>query len=197
MFESIQDYMCKEIDKEKLVDNMTLCDEYQNASQDIKDKLDLYIEDIKDAQTEDEVINLLNPNFLYDLGIQPDSLKLLDLATRTNGGVIPVLDPAQLAAFIDLCMENTDDERLFRLVFNYDSLLFDKTKIEDYFINNNNVFYVCEMACHDLIGVHYEKLRDVLLNSNQLDELKYFATNVSDKNLDISSVLAKIKELDV
>ena len=79
MFESIQDYMCKEIDKEKLVDNMTLCDEYQNASQDIKDKLDLYIEDIKDAQTEDEVINLLNPNFLYDLGIQPDSLKLLDL----------------------------------------------------------------------------------------------------------------------
>ena len=86
---------------------------------------------------------------------------------------------------------------MFRLVFNYDSLLFDKTKIEDYFINNNNVFYVCEMACHDLIGVHYEKLRDVLLNSNQLDELKYFATNVSDKNLDISSVLAKIKELDV
>lgn len=196
MFESIQDYLNKLIDKDTLLENLVLCDEYSEANQSVKEQLDLFIEDIKDAKDDNKLLEILSSDYLFDIGVQPDQYKLLDLATRTNGGAIPFLDPAVLAAFIDLCIENDDDERLFRLAYNYDEMMFDKTKIEDYFINSNNIFYVNELACNDLKGINYEKLKKVILDSNQLDELKYFATNVYDKSIDISSVLEKIKELD-
>ena len=196
MFESIQDYLSKVIDKDELVKNFSLCEEYQNANKEVKDKLDLLIEDIKSADTDEEIIKLLNPNTFSDLGIQPEPLKLLDLATRTNGGFIPLLDPAELAAFIDLWIEHNDEERLFRLAYNYNDLIFDKTKIENYYIKHNNSFYLNEMACNDLVGIHYNKIMEALLNNNQLDELKYFATNISDKTVNIRKVLDKIKELE-
>lgn len=196
MFESIQDFMGGLIDRNKLVDNMALCAEYIGALPETRDRLDLFIEEIKDAKTDDDVKNLLNSNSLYYMGVQPDAFKLLDLATRTNGGFIPLLDPAQLAAFIDLCMEHNDEERLFRLAYNYDGLIFDKSNIEDYYINHNNVFYLNEMACNNLAGLNYDKLIETIINSGQIDELKYFVTNISDKSVDISKVIAKIKELE-
>ena len=196
MFESIQDYMMEIIDRNKLVDNMANCEEYLEASPDIRNKLDLFIEDIKEAKTEEDVKTLLNSNALYDMGVQPDAFKLLDLATRKNGGYIPIIDPAVLAAFIDLCIENNDDERLFRLAYNYNNLIFDKSTIEDYYISHNNIFYLNEMACNDLIGIHYDKIIEELLKAEQLDELKYFASNISDKTIDISKVIKRIKELN-
>ncbi len=197
MFESIQDFIGKEIDKAKLLENLSYCDEYINADSHVKEELDLFIEDIKEAKSDEEVIKLLESNFLFNLGIQPNPYKLLDLATRTNGGIIPVIDPGELSAFIDLCIEHEDDERLFRLAFNYNSLLFDKTKIEDYYIDRNNVFYVCELACNDLQGIHYDRLIEAMLRADDINELKYFAANISDKTVNINRILEKIKELDV
>ena len=196
MFESIQDYMAKIIDKDKLVEALSLCEEYQEAELDIKSKLDLFIEDIKDAKTDQEVLDLLKSDVLYNLGFSPDSYKLLDLATRIVGNVVPLLVPAQLAAFIELCIEHNDDERLFRLAYNYNDILFDKTKFEDYYIKHNNIFYINEIACKNLIGIHYDRLVDTMAKSNQLDELKYFAENINNKNVDITKVLNRIKELE-
>ena len=196
MFESIQDYMDKLIDLDELIERMITSEEYQNVSNSRKEKIDMFIENLKDAKSEEEIINMFYSDAFLNLDVPIDYHKLLDLATRTSGGFGPVLEPGELAAFIDLCIMHNDDERLFRLAYNYDEDLFDKEKIEDYFIRNKNVFYINELACNNLHGLHYDVLIDALVNSDQLDELKYFVANVSDKNVNVIKVLNRIKELE-
>ena len=48
MFESIQDYMDKLIDLDELIERMITSEEYQNVSNSRKEKIDMFIENLKD-----------------------------------------------------------------------------------------------------------------------------------------------------
>ena len=196
MFNSIQDYVDRIITKEQLLNDIITSKEYTEATPEIRNRLDLYIEDLKDAKSfEDERI-LLGFDYITSLGVELTPIKLFDLASRVGGGTVPILDIAVLTAFVDSCIIKKDDERLLRLAYNYNKAIPDKSVIEDYYINDNNVPYLIEVACNDLIGLHYDKIIDFLAKSNKLEELKAFASNFSVPNVDISKVLDRIKELE-
>ena len=128
MFESIQDYLCQEIDKEKLYENMVLCKEYQNGSDEVKQGIDLFIEELKDIKDENEFIKKLTDNVVFNnLKIVVEDIDVFNLATRTCGGPVPNIEPAILLAFIDAAMEENADERVFRLAYNYDDMLLVKS----------------------------------------------------------------------
>ena len=195
MFESIQDFFNKTIDKEKLIENIIESEEYVKAEKKIKEQLDMFIENIKDAKNYEEVTKVLVLDYLESLNIGLDEFKLLDLATRLRGGFVPTLELGELMAFIELSIEHNDDERVLRLTYNYNDYIDDKTIIEDYFINNNNYFYITELATNNLTGVDYDRLVRAIIKCNSIEELDFFATNISNKNTDISKVLKRIKEL--
>lgn len=195
MFESIQDFFNKTIDKEKLIENIIESEEYVKAEKKIKEQLDMFIENIKDAKNYEEVTKVLDLDYLDSLNIGLDEFKLLDLATRLRGGFVPTLELGELMAFIELSIEHNDDERVLRLTYNYNDYIDDKTIIEDYFINNNNYFYITELATNNLTGVDYDRLVEAIIKCNSIEELDFFATNISNKNTDISKVLKRIKEL--
>lgn len=195
MFESIQDFFNKTIDKEKLIENIIESEEYVKAEKKIKEQLDMFIESIKDAKNYEEVTKVLDLDYLDSLNIGLDEFKLLDLATRLRGGFVPTLELGELMAFIELSIEHNDDERVLRLTYNYNDYIDDKTIIEDYFINNDNYFYITELATNNLTGVDYDRLVRAIINCNSIEELDFFATNISNKNTDISKVLKRIKEL--
>ena len=195
MFEIIQDYLCKEIDKKTLINELTNCKDYKNNTPEVKQQLDYYIEDLKDIEDEKELIyKLTDYNFFYQLGIIPDTTELFVLATRTCGGPVPILDTPVLYGFIDAAIEKKDDERIFRLAYNYDDILVDKAIIEDYYIKNKNAFYINEIACNNLTNMNTSKLADALINIGNIAELKYFVSNVSDKQYDASKIKSIIKE---
>ena len=197
MFESIQDYLCGEIDKEKLFENMTLCKEYQNANKEVKDGLDLYIEELKDITDENEFISRLTDNVVFtNLKIVVEDIDVFNLATRTCGGPVPNIEPAILLGFIDAAIEEKDDERVFRLAYNYDDMLLDKSIIEDYYIQNKNAFYINELACNDLININLDKLANALIELGNIEELKYFNDHISDEQYNKSKILNKIIELE-
>lgn len=195
MFESIQDFFNKTIDKEKLIENIIESEEYVKAEKKVKEQLDMFIENIKDAKNYEEVTKVLDLDYLDSLNIGLDEFKLLDLATRLRGGFVPTLELGELMAFIELSIEHNDDERVLRLTYNYNDYIDDKTIIEDYFINNNNYFYITELATNNLTGVDYDRLVEAIIKCNSIEELDFFATNISNKNTDISKVLKRIKEL--
>ena len=195
MFESIQDFFNKTIDKEKLIENIIESEEYIKAEKKIKEQLDMFIENIKDAKNYEEVTKVLDLDYLDSLNIGLDEFKLLDLATRLRGGFVPSLELGELMAFIELSIEHNDDERVLRLTYNYNDYIDDKTIIEDYFINNDNYFYITELATNNLTGVDYDRLVEAIIKCNSIEELDFFATNISNKNTDISKVLKRIKEL--
>ena len=195
MFESIQDFFNKTIDKEKLIENIIESEEYIKAEKKIKEQLDMFIENIKDAKNYEEVTKVLDLDYLDSLNIGLDEFKLLDLATRLRGGFVPTLELGELMAFIELSIEHNDDERVLRLTYNYNDYIDDKTIIEDYFINNDNYFYITELATNNLTGVDYDRLVEAIIKCNSIEELDFFATNISNKNTDISKVLKRIKEL--
>ena len=197
MFESIQDYLCQEIDKEKLYENMVLCKEYQNGSDEVKQGIDLFIEELKDIKDENEFIQKLTDNVVFNnLKIVVEDIDVFNLATRTCGGPVPNIEPAILLAFIDAAMEENDDERVFRLAYNYDDMLLDKSIIEDYFIKNKNAFYINELACNDLININLDKLANALIELEDKEELRYFADHISDEQYNKNKLLEKIIELD-
>lgn len=197
MFESIQDYICEEIDKDKLFENMVLCKEYQNGDQVFKDAIDLFIEELKDIKDEDEFITKLTDNKIFnDLKYIVDPIDVYNLATRTCGGPVPNVEPAILLGFIDAAIEEHDDERVFRLAYNYDDMLLDKSIIEDYFIDNKNAFYINELACNDLININLDKLANALIKLENKEELRYFANHISDSQYNKNKILEKIIELD-
>ena len=195
MFESIQDFFNKTIDKEKLIENIIESEEYVKAEKKVKEQLDMFIENIKDAKNYEEVTKVLDLDYLDSLNIGLDEFKLLDLATRLRGGFVPTLELGELMAFIELSIEHNDDERVLRLTYNYNDYIDDKTIIEDYFINNNNYFYITELATNNLTGVDYDRLVRAIIKCDSIEELDFFATNISNKNTDISKVLKRIKEL--
>ena len=195
MFESIQDFFNRTIDKEKLIENIIESEEYVKAEKKIKEQLDMFIENIKDAKNYEEVTKVLDLDYLESLNIGLDEFKLLDLATRLRGGFVPTLELGELMAFIELSIEHNDDERVLRLTYNYNDYIDDKTIIEDYFINNDNYFYITELATNNLTGVDYDRLVEAIIKCNSIEELDFFATNISNKNTDISKVLKRIKEL--
>ena len=195
MFESIQDFFNKTIDKEKLIENIIESEEYVKAEKKVKEQLDMFIENIKDAKNYEEVTKVLDLDYLESLNIGLDEFKLLDLATRLRGGFVPTLELGELMAFIELSIEHNDDERVLRLTYNYNDYIDDKTIIEDYFINNDNYFYITELATNNLTGVDYDRLVEAIIKCNSIEELDFFATNISNKNTDISKVLKRIKEL--
>ena len=195
MFESIQDFFNKTIDKEKLIENIIESEEYVKAEKKVKEQLDMFIENIKDAKNYEEVTKVLDLDYLESLNIGLDEFKLLDLATRLRGGFVPTLELGELMAFIELSIEHNDDERVLRLTYNYNDYIDDKTIIEDYFINNNNYFYITELATNNLTGVDYDRLVRAIIKCDSIEELDFFATNISNKNTDISKVLKRIKEL--
>lgn len=195
MFESIQDFFNKTIDKEKLIENIIESEEYVKSEKKIKEQLDMFIENIKDAKNYEEVTKVLDLDYLDSLNIGLDEFKLLDLATRLRGGFVPTLELGELMAFIELSIEHNDDERVLRLTYNYNDYIDDKTIIEDYFINNDNYFYITELATNNLTGVDYDRLVEAIIKCNSIEELDFFATNISNKNTDISKVLKRIKEL--
>ena len=195
MFKSIQDFFNKTIDKEKLIENIIESEEYVKAEKKVKEQLDMFIENIKDAKNYEEVTKVLDLDYLESLNIGLDEFKLLDLATRLRGGFVPTLELGELMAFIELSIEHNDDERVLRLTYNYNDYIDDKTIIEDYFINNNNYFYITELATNNLTGVDYDRLVEAIIKCNSIEELDFFATNISNKNTDISKVLKRIKEL--
>ncbi len=197
MFESIQDYLCEEIDKEKLFENMALCKEYQNGSQEVKEGIDLFIEELKEIQDENEFIKRLTDNVVFNkLKIVVDDIDVFNLATRTCGGPVPNIEPAILLGFIDAAIEEKDDERVFRLAYNYDDMLLDKSIIEDYYIANKNAFYINELACNDLININLDKLVNALIEIGNKEELRYFVDHVSNKQFNKNRILEKIIELD-
>ena len=195
MFESIQDFFNKTIDKEKLIENIIESEEYVKAEKKVKEQLDMFIENIKDAKNYEEVTKVLDLDYLDSLNIGLDEFKLLDLATRLRGGFVPTLELGELMAFIELSIEHNDDERVLRLTYNYNDYIDDKTIIEDYFINNDNYFYITELATNNLTGVDYDRLVEAIIKCNSIEELDFFVTNISNKNTDISKVLKRIKEL--
>ena len=196
MFNSMQDYMDRIITKEQLLNDIITSEEYAEATPEIRNRLDLYIEDLKDAKSFEDERVLLGFDYITSLGVELTPIKLFDLASRVGGGTIPILDIAELTAFIDSCIIKKDDERLLRLAYNYNKAIPDKSVIEDYYINDNNVPYLIELACNDLIGLHYDKITDFLAKSNELEELKAFASNFTVPNVDISKVLDRIKEIE-
>ena len=195
MFELFQDYMNKYIDEDELVVKLPLCQEYNEASPEIKKKLDVFIDMIDVAASYEAVVDIITSDYLYDLGIEPDIFKVLELATRIRGGIVPELNPEELAAFIDLSIEHNDDERVMRLACNYNYLLVDKTKIEDYFIGKRDIRYIIELGCNMLIGIHYDRIIDALVRYGKVEELKFFCENISDKRINFQKVIERIKEL--
>ena len=195
MFELFQDYMNKYIDEDELVVKLPLCQEYNEASPEIKKKLDVFIDMIDVAASYEAVVDIITSDYLYNLGIEPDIFKVLELATRIRGGIVPELNPEELAAFIDLSIEHNDDERVMRLACNYNYLLVDKTKIEDYFIGKRDIRYIIELGCNMLIGIHYDRIIDALVRYGKVEELKFFCENISDKRINLQKVIERIKEL--
>ena len=196
MFESIQDYLCQEIDKNKLLENMVLCKEYQNGSPEVKEGIDIFIEELKEAKDEKEFIYKLTNNVIFNnLKIELEDIDVFNLATRTCGGPVPNIEPPILLGFIDAAMDEKDDERVFRLAYNYDDMLLDKSIIEDYYISNKNAFYINELACNDFININLEKLVNALIALEDKEELKYFAEHTNNEQYRFK-VLEKLKELD-
>ncbi len=197
MFESIQDYLSNEIDKEELYYNIIHSKQYVDSSNLTKSQLDLFIEELKDIKDENKFIKMItNNDYFVKIGIPITEIDIFNLATRTCKGPIPILEPPILYGFLDAAIEKKDDERIFRLVYNYDNAFFDKTEIEDYFIKNKNAFYINELACNDISNINIDKLANALIKIENLEELKYFVNNVYDKNYDKTKVINKIKELE-
>ena len=171
MFESIQDYMDKLIDLDELIERMITSEEYQNVSNSRKEKIDMFIENLKDAKSEEEIINLFYSDAFLNLDVPIDYHKLLDLATRTSGGFGPVLEPGELAAFIDLCIMHNDDERLFRFVL-YDIII----------------------ILSVLTVKNYYRVSVLLIRYDRV--IAERIANVSDKNVNVIKVLNRIKELE-
>lgn len=178
MFNNIQDYLCGEIDLKNLIDNIEVTEEYIKADKETKKKIDSFFEELKNESNEINIIEKLSDiDYFINMGIEIDAISLLDLATRTNGGPVPYLDPGELLAFIDTCIEKKDDERVMRLAYNYDAMIYDKSKIEDYYIESKNAFYLNELAFNNLQGIHYDKIEKALEEIGNKEEIEYFKNN--------------------
>ena len=197
MFESIQDYLCNEIDKETLLKNILNSEKYTNSNDETKHKLDLFVEELKDTDNEEKFVQAItNMEFFYSIDVAPDEIEIFNLATRTCGGIVPFIEPIRLLSYLNTAIEKNDDERVFRLVYNYDGVFNDKSKVEDYYIKTKNAFYINELACNDLTNINTDKLANSLIDIGNIEELKYFANNVYDKKYNKQKIIEKIIELE-
>lgn len=89
---------------------------------------------------------LCNNKLVVKYAKKMDERELLDFITQYFHVMLPpAISQEAFDALTDVAIKNDEREKLFRLAFNYEDLNKDFTRIEDYYIEKRDAFFITEL----------------------------------------------------
>ncbi|HOP66020.1 MAG TPA: hypothetical protein PLX66_03290 [Bacilli bacterium] len=122
-----------------------------------------------------------------------ETIELMELITNYIGGAMPNIDKKTLNAVIDEAIKTKLPENGWRIAFNYDKQLKNKSKIENFIVSTGSGYHIAEMANAGFIGIHINKLVEGIIATKDVKEMSYFIISV-DKEILGTKNKTKIEE---
>lgn len=116
----------------------------------------------------ERLVNLLMDNSLYKKYYNNMSdEELLDYITQfISVPNVPDINQESFDRLVSIAINNDNNEKLWRLAFNYNKKGIDFTRIEDYFISKRDDYYLTELICAVEDDLDMNRLVDKVFNTN-------------------------------
>ena len=127
----------------------------------------------------DKLIEELLMNEYYDkLTDKMDDYDFLNIITSNITSSRPYsIDQEKLDELVDVAKEHDYcDENIWRLAMNYDEMGYDFSKIEKYFVDNKDIYYLQEYICA-VYQKNLDYIIDLLIEQNDKDYIKKVLDN--------------------
>lgn len=119
----------------------------------------------------ERLFDLLRNNTLYKKSYESmNDRELLNVITHyISAPIVPEIDQETFDRLADISIKEDMKETLWRLAFNYNNKNINFSKIEDYFINIRDDYYLIELICAVENDLDMDKLVDKVFETNDKD----------------------------
>lgn len=143
-------------------------------------------EKIKDGGKRfDSILNILEENnYINNYLLNMTDKEMFDLITHYIKVPKPLeINDKKFVDLVNLGIEEEKKEGLWRLAFNYEDYNFDYGKIEDYFIELRDVFYLTELVCAVKESLDIISLVKKVLSTNDNKFIKNVTNTLYNYNI--------------